>query len=109
MPLNAKFSLDDLKSEIKIYQTQYVKVDAEFDEWSNRIIVTVKPSNDFLSLVIKPVHIHQPVTKIDNEFSIDVDRLHFLLRETEKAKREISEKASTLIENLTKLLQKPEQ
>jgi len=105
--LRVTIDLAELEAELKRRQRVYVDVEVEMD--CGNIIVTVKPNSDFLSLLpsLRPqyFYIYAPVkAETENHYIVELQDLNRIIKEVEKAKDELYEKASAIVKRIDALL-----
>jgi len=99
--------LIELEAELKRRQRAYVDVEVEVER--GNIIATVKPNSDFLSLLpsLRPqyFYIYNPVkAEAENHYIVELRDLNRIIKEVEKAKDELDEKASAIVKRIDALL-----
>ena len=99
--------LVELEAELKRRQRAYVDVEVEMEH--GNIIAIVKPNSDFLSLLpsLRPqyFYIYNPVkADAENNYIVELRDLNRIIKEVEKAKDELDEKASAIVKRIDALL-----
>ena len=99
--------LKELEAELKQRRRSYVNVEVEMER--GNLIVTVRPESDFLSLLpsLQPkyFYIYKPTeAETKNHYIVELQDLNRIIREVEKAKDELYEKASAIVKRIDALL-----
>ena len=99
--------LKELEAELKQRHRSYVNVEVEMER--GNLIVTVRPESDFLSLLpsLCPqyFYIYNPVkAEAENHYIVELRDLNRIIKEVEKAKDVLGEKASAIVKRIDALL-----